>query len=158
MPSCARTPNFAAVPLDFIQSLDPALFAQAAEDEAISYARIHLRAYVADGELLTPKLRGETRCHTTPQTKFLASSTRHWQKDRPGYRRDEGGRIRTQNHRRGSSSVDHHCVCRPYHLHGGPGQNSQISTRNSISCSPTYPFYGRCSRDRHLFAPGQTAA
>ena len=34
--------------LDFFQSLDPELFAKAAEEEALAYAQLHLRDYLAD--------------------------------------------------------------------------------------------------------------
>jgi hypothetical protein len=39
--------------LDFRQSLDPELFARAAEKEALSYARLHLRGLLADGTVVT---------------------------------------------------------------------------------------------------------
>jgi hypothetical protein len=39
--------------LDFAQSLDPNLFAEAAEKEAVAYAQMHLRDFVADSTVLT---------------------------------------------------------------------------------------------------------
>lgn len=39
--------------LDFEQSLDPDLFAQAVEEDALSYARHHLRGLAADGTTIT---------------------------------------------------------------------------------------------------------
>jgi hypothetical protein len=39
--------------LDFRQSLDPEMFAHAAEQEALSYARLHLRDLLADGTVIT---------------------------------------------------------------------------------------------------------
>ena len=39
--------------LDFSQSLDPELFAHTAEEEALSYARLHLRDLLADGTVIT---------------------------------------------------------------------------------------------------------
>ncbi len=39
--------------LDFSQSLDPVRFAHAAEQEALSYARLHLRDLLADGTVIT---------------------------------------------------------------------------------------------------------
>jgi hypothetical protein len=39
--------------LSFIQSLDPVLFAEAAEEEALAHARAHLRGLIADGTVIT---------------------------------------------------------------------------------------------------------
>ena len=39
--------------LDFAQSLDPGLFARAAEEEALAYAEVHLRNFIADGTTIT---------------------------------------------------------------------------------------------------------
>lgn len=39
--------------LDFTQSLDPDIFARAAEEEALSYAQLHLRDLFADGAVIT---------------------------------------------------------------------------------------------------------
>jgi hypothetical protein len=39
--------------LSFVQSLDPVLFAEAAEEEALAHARVHLRDLIADGTVIT---------------------------------------------------------------------------------------------------------
>ena len=39
--------------LSFVQSLDPVRFAEAAEEEALAHARVHLRDLVADGTTIT---------------------------------------------------------------------------------------------------------
>ena len=39
--------------LDFAQSLDPGLFAQAAEEEALAYAEVNLRNFIAEGTTIT---------------------------------------------------------------------------------------------------------
>jgi hypothetical protein len=48
--------------LSFVQSLDPVLFAEAAEEEALAHARIHLRGLIADGREREGRLSGKKVC------------------------------------------------------------------------------------------------
>jgi hypothetical protein len=49
VPPCAGP----LVRLSFVQSLDPVLFAEAAEEQALAHVRVHLRNLVADGTTIT---------------------------------------------------------------------------------------------------------
>jgi hypothetical protein len=57
--------------LDFAQSLDPGLFAQAAEEEALAYAKVHLRNFIADGTTITL----QTLRHWAAQSEMVVAAS-----------------------------------------------------------------------------------